>query len=102
MFPSNEITEQNVQDIVITALEGGINYWADFADVSLIDMHYPLPFTITVEGKNFVLTDVSIRFGIEKEANRRGRAIWEFLENHDADDADCVVQWALFNDLVYG
>jgi hypothetical protein len=120
-----ELRKQFIFDIFITALEGGIDYWAvveeyhhskedkedlegffakvsdcegeeAFPDNSIIDKD------IIVKGINKIINDKDLKIPEEtrkriKEADRLNDA-----GLIDADDADCIVQVGLMGEIVFG
>jgi len=116
------VSDQMVDEILTTALEGGINYWA----VKATPSHWPSgPSTlfpgdqdvfasevltkgadliITVDGEDATqtLTLRKMKAGIREAAKLRKMTVEEFHENHDAGDADLAVQFAVFGEAVYG
>lgn len=100
------IKHRDINDLVITALESGISYWAVYADTTLTtvgdDYEYPLPFDITTfDDKTITLTESNMRIGILLAAKIFGLSTRAFTDNHDADLADAAVQCALFGGIVY-
>lgn len=102
------VTDQEIDDIMVTAFEGGITYWCGEARV-----------IAGQDGKPFI--------GLASSALTRNHAInlydseeerWRKLtlkkllkafsklnfdfENYDAGDADNAVQTAVFGDIIYG
>ena len=121
-----KLTEEDIEDIVITALNGGIGYWAcldntqpEFADqgdectdawtakillnggkVSLIDEEDDeTVYTLTLE---------KLLNGIKKFVEDGMDAYGAFCPNHvdlcniDTDVADSIVQLGIFDELVFG
>lgn len=124
---SHEFSTENINDLICTALEGGINYWcgnaeivmnADkktFAGVSAEDqsnVHYASE-AIGYGGK-LTLTDAEdedesweldlpkMLKGIKMYCEDRNEPLSELIDNHDADTADSIIQYALFDEIVYG
>lgn len=118
-------TEQDIQDIITTALEGGIGYWACLDDIGASG-----DAPISEQAADVLLTGGSLTF-IDAEgdpddpATERWTLTLEKLLNGfklyfeegchvavednfvdtsyiDANDADCIVQFALFGEVVYG
>jgi hypothetical protein len=111
-------TLELLKDIVITAVEGGIGYWAsctkykweglDFPEVTLAPDGEPTEFTVTTVTPELVCT------GLQKcvdapayIANGRASRIMQALVEDDAsyldrDDADCIIQMGMFGAIVYG
>jgi len=108
------VTEEQMSDIMVTALEGGINYWCG----KVIVMDYKLQegeYKSDVIGKGGVLklydaesddtwdlTQEKLLNGIKKYMVEEGFvSMEELIDNHDADVADKIVQYALFNEQVF-
>ena len=110
------LTQQDVDDIMVAALEGGINYWCREAEVvgeylgeyasdqisrggSLIlhDSESSDKWELTLEK---FLNGVKLYFEdgchVQVEDNRIDAG------DIDAGDADCIVQFALFGKVVFG
>ena len=122
-----KISEQDIEDLMVTAIEGGIGYFACLDNRSEIYVLAPKdePVAVTAAsilnkggGVTFLDTeDNSVEWVLTKEKLLRG--VQKFLEEDvnivlyidngeldmcmiDADHADRIVQYALFGDLVYG
>lgn len=112
-----ELAQQDIDDIMVTALEGGINYWCGRAEVvgeylgecasdqisrggSLIlhDAESPDKWELT---RDKFLKGVELFF---KESSWLQVEDYAFVDlgGMDADCADCVIQYALFGKLVFG
>lgn len=123
-----ELSVQDVMDLLCIAFEGGVNYWCESicgvgGDISKL----PQDFTkiqheyewlaiggdleIGVDGEIHTLTSDKLEKGLQEwiyrnaiqvgyDGARRDTAL--DLGNIDADDADQIVQFALFGKLVYG
>jgi hypothetical protein len=110
------ITDENIGDILAAAFEGGINYWCD--EVKVVDDNYmDARFASDAVSRGAIvklhlsdyedpvpelLTRKTIVKGIEMAAIAHGLSVDEFIENHDAEDADMAVQFAVFGKLVFG
>ena len=116
-----KITGEMVDNILCTAFEGGINYWCSYVeprhnvwpegagcaseclsrgcDLSIFDSEEEDDNGNPVE---YVLTLSAFIHGVEKAAIWASMSVNDFYENHDASDADNVIQFALFGKLVYG
>ena len=118
-----EISDELIEDILCTAFEGGITYWAD--NVSCEDntdmkkvsgwKHEYLTKTKkkdavmyihTVDGSKPQITKKSIIEALQQMGDPKykcTKALSRILEEtYDADDADIVVQTACFGEVVYG
>ena len=112
LFVPKKITQQDIDDIMSTALEGGINYWCRKAEV-LESQYYgeyasdqisrggSLRLYDAESDDTWVLTLDKLMAGIVK-AIESGYVSSDNLDDWDALDADAVVQCGLFGDLVFG
>ena len=114
-----ELTQENIDDIMVTALEGGITYWCSEASPECGELLKEYPSEQISRGGALLLYD------FEEEAYRRldlekflkGFKLWvdnagdEYgaIEdgkvdccNIDADCADAIIQYALFGEVIYG
>ncbi len=100
----------NIDDIICTALEGGINYWAisakpkngDYKGADYASDCISKGGTIMVktdDGKLHELNLETLKKGIELYAEKEGS---DFLDDLDSSGADCIIQYALFGEIVYG
>ena len=74
------VRNEDIDDIMVSALEGGINYWCRKAEV-----------------KGGYLGEYA-----SDQISRGGELILHDTEDIDAEDADCIIQYALFGDVIYG
>ncbi len=114
-----EITQQDIADIIVTILEGGSNYWLGLdntqpeykdkpKDVSLsewtasllLDKKVIYLYDIEDKSEKWTLTLDKLIKGIQQNANERPDN--SNIESFDADDTDCIIQYALFDKIVYG
>lgn len=114
-----ELTQENIDDIMVTALEGDITYWCSEASPECGELLKEYPSEQISRGGALLLYD------FEEEAYRRldlekflkGFKLWvenggdEYgaIEdgkvdccNIDADCADAIIQYALFGEVIYG
>jgi hypothetical protein len=112
------ITTKDIEDVIITAFEGGINYWAGLrltADWTPKPLGLPnseWAAKLIIEGKTVKLYDIEdkatdfeltlkgLLFGIQKYYLATNYQIDK--ENWDAESADCIIQYALFGEIVFG
>ena len=99
--------DTNLHDIFVTAIEGGINYWASVVEydptedsdwyASVLDVNSETGFVLIIN-KNV------IKHGIKALAQSRHLHHLDDLveDNMDATTADVIVQMALFGDIRYG
>jgi hypothetical protein len=119
-----ELDDQFFEDMVVTIMEGGANYWVDHISINHPDGNKPkgLPGSIWAasalnKGGSIIVfvreegdSHDSPPVTMTKEMLVSGIQMWinnhrtppEALENYDADDADCVLQYSLFKELVFG
>ena len=110
---------QDIDDIMACALEGGINYWADSADVIEEKRVADWGHKQIARGGVLMIHDFEddVIHELTLEKFLTGFKLW--LENGgdncgavstnevdcckiDAGDADCIIQYALFGEVVYG
>ena len=122
-----KVTEEDIEDIMCTALEGGINYWADYDRNDTEYLPYiessDEPFSelctkillsggwvwLIDEDRNYqwLTLDIllnGIRRWIEGGYDMYGAVDGDELDcgSIDSECADCIIQITLFNDVVYG
>lgn len=127
---NHSLTEQDILDILTTAFEGGIGYWccldntdADwvaarqqlkeetgetpcFCDVAYRVMKNGQTVKLEDEEEGTVLELTLEKFqqGCTKYTEETHRDIHRTIDNSefDAEDADMIIQYALFGELIYG
>lgn len=110
-----EITDTDIEDIMSSALEGGVNYWTDcitrpsgnnaeYFDQELTQGTGSLMFR--VGSKTYTLTKENFLTGLAKYLEN---PLYDCIDgnkidpgNIDAECADMIVQYSLFGGLVYG
>ena len=113
------LTEEDITDIIITALEGGIGYWACLDNTGDEFKNAPREEAVSETAARIILNNGTLVFedaddydsqaryeltlekllnGIEKYANENGFD----MDLLDAEVADCIVQYAIFCEIVYG
>lgn len=118
---SLDVTESDIENIVVSSFEGGSNYWMGLDNTGEKWNSRPKcePLSmwavkILLEGgsvelydiedededKRFTLTLEGLVKGIELNAIERPFAANK--EQWDAGDADCILQYALFGKVVFG
>jgi len=124
---SHEFTTEEINDLIVAALEGGINYWCGKAEIvkdkdsdtysgvapeDQSNVHFASD--VVGYGGKLTLTDVEdedekweldlskMLKGIQMYCEDNNIAPEDLMDNHDADTADAIVQFALFNEIVYG
>ena len=119
-----EISDELIEDILCTAFEGGITYWADNIscednkDMKKVGGWKDTYLTKTKKkdavmyihdaetGEKYPITKKSIIDALQKMDSpeyKYTKALNRILnEQYDADDTDIVVQTACFGEVVYG
>ena len=108
---NSEISNENLGDLLVAAFEGGINYWCD--KIKIItnpeNAEYASEVVATggvvrllVEEEWKELTKEMLLSGIARYCQEQKILPDEMMENHDAETADIIVQYAIFNELIYG
>lgn len=121
----HDVEPFEINDIMTTALEGGINYWCnkvkmvqnedgsylgvskeDQASVlfasDLIGYGGKLILFDAESDEKWELTLEKMLKGIEKFCVENNNSPKQILEDCDAGDADCIVQFAVFDEIVFG
>lgn len=105
-----QYTHEQIDDLMVTALEGGISYWCSRAKVKDGDYRgSEYASGVISRGGTLVLKDFEqeveydldatmLAKGIRMAANHNGFT----FDDYDAADADNVIQYAVFGELVYG
>jgi len=117
------IDHQFIEDILVTALEGGSNFWIDSIKINHHDVKKPRGVPTSIWASQALLADGTIEIftddehhTLTKEKLIAGIKAWissdpKRMEVHDgvlcadnidADDADTITQYALFGKLVFG
>ena len=114
---SFEITGQDIDDIMSAALDGGITYWCCRAEVvgeylgeyasEQISRGGSLILYDIEDGHSFELTLEKFLYGLQLWVENIRSFSLAFdgrldMDEIDADVADAIVQYALFNEIVYG
>ena len=118
------VEPQHIDDLMVTALEGGINYWCRKAKI--ISCPRPEDLAENVAAENVLASDVISKGGVLEMYDAESNDKWELtlekflkglkwycekfgytdmedlIDNHDADTADSIVQYALFDEIVFG
>lgn len=116
---SYTVTQEDVDDIVSTALEGGITYWCDTVRVkdNLLNPPEDFDYLSYALTRGFDLELHDREYGAEDEEDYESGG-WHVLtldnllealgelhidfDNYDANDADKAIQTAIFGELIYG
>lgn len=111
------VDNQDIADLLVTAFEGGINYWCRKVKIKT----YPE----SLEDKNMMASDILAHGAILTLHDAESSDKWDLtlekflsglkkhlenseyptmealMDSHDANDADCIIQYALFNEQVF-
>jgi len=122
---SHDFTPDDINNLVVAAIEGGINYWCrkaekkrnpdgSFFGIAKEDED-KIEFASDLIGYGGVLIlhdaesndkwelDVEKMLkGIQMHCMTRNIALTDLMDNHDADDADAIVQYATMGEIVFG
>jgi hypothetical protein len=100
------VTDQFLMDLLCTAVEGGIYYWAAVTDTVRIDGYEYVEATLVdmEEGEDSEPMTITLDLLFLGVQNLIDQYPWRIsmLDDHDAEDADVAVQMALFGEVVYG
>lgn len=126
------LDETEIKDVLTTAIEGGIGYWACLgnddeewikARTEYKEAHKETPCYCDIaydvmfknhkavifyneqdDDKPLYLTKDKFRDGCRLFEESRGKSIHQMLDDveFDAEDADCIIQFALFREVIYG
>ncbi|TVX86034.1 hypothetical protein [Paenibacillus agilis] len=116
-----EITESDIENIIVTSFEGGSNSWLGLDNISEEMQSKPkgVPWStwtarLLIDGKSIKLYDVTGEIEDDSEwiltlekiikgfqLNCEKRPFDCDLEQGDAITSDCIVQYALFDKLVF-
>lgn len=110
------LIDPDIDDLMVTALEGGINYWCDLAKAKLVPdgiEHEYLSDLISRGGvielhdevmdERYDLNLSKFLNGVTMACEHYGfNSAQELLENHDAEVADVIIQFAIFGEIKYG
>lgn len=110
-----ELSNTDIDDLMTTALEGGINYWC--RKVKVVECptdDYGYASDVIALGGTLALYDAESNekwelnldkflTGVKKYCEENGYTDGgDLMQEHDADTADQIVQYALFDEIVYG
>lgn len=114
---SHTFTDQDFDDLLVTAVEGGINYWC--RKVEILGEKSPQT-NHFLDITNALINGQMIRFydnesddawdmnlndfmsGIREYCYRYDVLLEYLMDNYDAGSADSIIQLALFEELIFG
>ena len=112
----HEITNEEISDLIVTALDGGINYWCGGVTVKQQPI-FNWTFANEVIALNGILELVDSentdeKWELTQEKFIKGliktmehydyNTVSILMDNHDAEVADVLIQYALFDEIVFG
>jgi hypothetical protein len=114
-----EVSESTIENIIVNSFEGGSNYWmgldnsteafkakpkdeplSTWSTKLLLEGGSVGIYDIEEDDKIYQLTLKKLLKGIQLNAKQRPEHTDE--ENWDGEDVDCILQYALFGEVVYG
>ncbi len=114
---TDKVTDENINDIISTAFEGGINYWCCGVKIlkgSVDEEKAKNKFKsdLITLGATLVLYDAEspdkweldlekVIKGIKMHCTDKGILPSQLMEDYDANDADSIIQYALFDKQVF-
>ena len=116
-----EVTDDDIDDIVYTAFEGGITYWCgyvepvddllgEYAHEQIAKGGYLYLYDIEDDDEKWILTKSRLLNGIKMYINNSMTRNWDSIvygkqidtSEIDSNIADMIIQFALFEDIIYG
>lgn len=116
-----KITEEDLRDLIIDGIESGTTYWAFVHnDTSEFERYYENDMCTSEAIAEIILNGGSVKItdfegdenpkykltldrlikGIEMNTEQRP---WDSdLENYDAVTSDCIIQFALYDEIIFG
>ena len=110
------VTGQDIENIVLTALEGGIGYWAMLDNTTADWDNKPKGLPTSQYATQLLLERKTLRFfdaeddivyweltlkQLFRGVNEFINTIHDTIENIDAEDADVIFQYAIFDKVVF-
>ena len=110
-----DVSIEDMEGIMVTALEGGINYWCGKARIVENPGEREWASDVVAHGGTLELTDVEDpdeKWILTQEKLLKGFAKgmkWgnfasaeDLMDAHDAETADVILQYALFDEIIFG
>lgn len=117
-FDNHFIADQDIADLLVTAFEGGINYWCGEVTVHIPpsenyneDEDYMSD--LLHHGGELKLTDIEDPYdawiltkdkfieGLKRVLKENNWTVEDLMDYQDADVVDQIIQYALFNEIVF-
>lgn len=112
------LSPKDIADLIVTAFEGGSNYWIDsvplhegpettetpwYSDPAFYDGPFRIEILEQDEETPKILDPERIQIGLDLLGSQHAMTLGAILdENYDADDADVFLQLCLLGEVVYG
>lgn len=116
-----EVSANDIETVIVNSFEGGSNYWLEL-DTENIDSVWQdkpsgLPYStwatmMLLEGKTLHFVDMEdeeekFTLNLEKlikgfKLNAKERPFDSDLENGDATTSDCILQYGMFGEIIFG
>lgn len=114
------VTDEDIDDIMCSAFEGGITYWCrkvdvvgkflgEYASEQISRGGALILWDSEEDNVSYTLDKEMLLKGVELAITNRDYEEYEWYENGvldcaqvDADVADCIVQYALFGEIIFG
>lgn len=110
-----EISNEQINDLMVCALEGGINYWCSKAEITkrpteeftfaseVIALNGELTLKDAESDDTWVLTKDKFLKGLGKTVEWGDfKDVEELMDAHDAETADVLIQYAIFDEIEFG
>ena len=106
-----EVTEDHLDSILVGCFEGGSNYWIDKVEVKSDDYKGKACaseslaaggelYIYTTDDSKYLLSKSSLLIGLQMYLDESKHKNWP--DGGDAYTDDCILQYALFEEVVYG
>lgn len=104
------ITNEFVKDVITTAIEGGINYWANTlaykpsaGRATIQDLDSDLVYEVRPEDVKATMQSI-VNYWMPTEVPQHLIDLIKAGDagNIDADDADMIIQLTVFTEIIYG
>ena len=109
-----KLSKENISDLLVTAFEGGINYWCDRVEIlenpkqgkyasDVIGIGGRLRLYVIESDEYWDLYLENFTHGVEKAMQHfEYKSFQDFFDNHDAEVADVIIQFAVMGEIVFG
>lgn len=105
---TQQVTQDQIDDVLADAFEHGISYWCDAVEVfddSVQEGEYGYISEALTRNCSLRLHDTEedkwVYLSLQSLLEAFGKLQFNF-DDYDAQDADCVVQKAVFGEVIYG